>query len=163
MSVTISVAEAKGAIESGAGWTLEEETGCWLWDQPAERTGYGPYLAFYEASVWGIIDPDRTYGKECMRDMAEDVAAQMEVDGYTVTDKPPKPTLKSGYPIDGYRRELKRKLYLDCWNGDARLRHGRRASASYANFGDWYETTEAQRTGDPTLVAKSLARLERGE
>jgi hypothetical protein len=96
----------------------------------------------YESSVWGVIEPDRAYGKECMREQAEEVAAQMERDGYTIIDRPPEsPRLKNGYTRESYRAEMKRKLSLDCWDGETRYHYRKQA----ADFGEWYDWTEDNR------------------
>jgi hypothetical protein len=92
--------------------------------------------------VWGVIEPDRAYGKECMREQAEEVAAQMERDGYTIIDRPPEsPRLKKGYTRESYRAEMKRKLSLDCWDGETRYHYRKQA----ADFGEWYDWTEDNR------------------
>lgn len=49
LGVAVTVAEARECIERKLGFREDEEFGCWLWDMPAS-TGYGPYLAFYEAA-----------------------------------------------------------------------------------------------------------------
>lgn len=45
----ISVSDARDSIQSGEGWALEEDTGCWLWSEPS-ASGYGPYLSFHRAT-----------------------------------------------------------------------------------------------------------------
>jgi transcriptional regulator with XRE-family HTH domain len=51
----ITPEEARARLDSGEGYTVQPETGCWIWNEPAP-TGQGPWLAFYEAAYGAIPD-----------------------------------------------------------------------------------------------------------
>src|SRR4029077_19951577 len=45
-------------IATRTGFTVDPETGCWLWD---DCVGFGPYLAAYEATYGEVPDGCRPY------------------------------------------------------------------------------------------------------
>jgi transcriptional regulator with XRE-family HTH domain len=49
VGVAITPDEARECIVKKVGYQFEERTGCWIWPVTAS-TGFGPFLAFYEAA-----------------------------------------------------------------------------------------------------------------
>jgi hypothetical protein len=70
---------------------------------------YGAVCKFreYEVSCWRIDNYDYAL-KEIGPEMAGDVACQMEADGYVITGRPTV-KLQSGWSVEGWRKELKRR------------------------------------------------------
>lgn len=109
----------------------------------------------YAASCSGI--DDYAYAlKEVRREIANEIAAKMEDDGYTVVGKPARTTGK--YPIvnwslSDYQAHYRSNLHRQDW---ASVDDSRRCSLSQrGSFGAWYEETECLRrlaTVDPVAL-----------
>jgi hypothetical protein len=69
----------------------------------------------YGSSCWGIDDYDYAY-RDVRCEVADEVAYEMEQDGYTVANKPVFVHMKGrNQTKEEYRAMLKRNLRLDCW------------------------------------------------
>src|SRR4051794_20076697 len=68
IATTATVSEARACLDAHrrgepCGFTVDADTGCWLWDELPE-SGLGPFLAFYEAA-YGAPPPAFTVAHRC--------------------------------------------------------------------------------------------------